>query len=26
VKPYALKVSYTDLGQCAAAVIKRWEE
>lgn len=25
-KPYALKVAYTDLGQCAAAVIRRWEE
>jgi 3-oxoacyl-[acyl-carrier-protein] synthase II len=25
-KPYAVKVSYTDLGQCAAVVLKRWEE
>jgi 3-oxoacyl-[acyl-carrier-protein] synthase II len=25
-KPYVLKVSLTDLGQCAAAVVKRWEE
>ncbi len=24
-KPYVLKVTYTDLGQCAAAVVKRWE-
>lgn len=24
-KPYAVKVSYTDLGQCAAAVVKRWD-
>ena len=24
-KPYCLKLSYTQLGQCAAAVIKRWE-
>ncbi|MBN9118955.1 MAG: beta-ketoacyl-[acyl-carrier-protein] synthase family protein [Planctomycetes bacterium] len=24
-KPYVLKVSYTNLGQCAAAVVKRWE-
>ena len=24
-KPFALKVSYTNLGQCAAAVVKRWE-
>lgn len=24
-RPYALKVSYTNLGQCAAAVVKRWE-
>jgi 3-oxoacyl-[acyl-carrier-protein] synthase II len=24
-RPYALKVSFTDLGQCAAAVVKRWE-
>lgn len=25
-KPYAIKVSYTPLGQCAAAVVKRWEQ
>jgi 3-oxoacyl-[acyl-carrier-protein] synthase II len=25
-KPYALKVSLTDLGQCAAAVVRKWEE
>ena len=25
-KPYVLKVSLTDLGQCAAAVIKKWDE
>jgi 3-oxoacyl-[acyl-carrier-protein] synthase II len=25
-KPYALKLSYTDWGQCAAAVIRRWDE
>jgi 3-oxoacyl-[acyl-carrier-protein] synthase II len=24
-KSYALKVTYTDLGQCAAAVVKKWE-
>jgi 3-oxoacyl-[acyl-carrier-protein] synthase II len=24
-RPYALKVSYTNLGQCAAAVVRRWE-
>ena len=24
-KPYVLKVTYTNLGQCAAAVVKRWE-
>jgi 3-oxoacyl-[acyl-carrier-protein] synthase II len=24
-KPYAVKVSYTNLGQCAAAVVKRWD-
>ena len=24
-KPFALKVSYTNLGQCAAAVVKRWD-
>jgi 3-oxoacyl-[acyl-carrier-protein] synthase II len=26
VKPYVLKVSLTDLGQCAVVVLKRWEE
>jgi 3-oxoacyl-[acyl-carrier-protein] synthase II len=25
-KPYVLKIAYTDLGQCAAAVVKKWEE
>ena len=25
-KPFAVKVSYTDLGQCAALVVRRWEE
>lgn len=25
-KPFAVKVSYTDLGQCAAVVVRRWEE
>jgi 3-oxoacyl-[acyl-carrier-protein] synthase II len=25
-KPYVLKVSLTDLGQCAAAVIRKWDE
>lgn len=25
-KPYFLKLSLTDLGQCAAAVLRRWEE
>ncbi len=25
-KPHVLKVSLTDLGQCAAAVIKKWDE
>lgn len=25
-KPYAVKVAFTDLGQCAALVVKRWEE
>jgi 3-oxoacyl-[acyl-carrier-protein] synthase II len=25
-KPYAVKLSYTDLGQCAAVVIRRWSE
>lgn len=24
-KPYVVKVTYTDLGQCAAAVVKRWD-
>ena len=24
-KPYAVKLSVTDLGQCAAVVVKRWE-
>jgi 3-oxoacyl-[acyl-carrier-protein] synthase II len=24
-KPYVVKVSYTALGQCAAAVVKRWD-
>ncbi len=24
-KPYAVKVSYTNLGQCAVAVVKKWE-
>ena len=24
-KPYAVKVSYTNLGQCAAAVVKKWD-
>jgi 3-oxoacyl-[acyl-carrier-protein] synthase II len=24
-KPFALKVSYTNLGQCAAAVVRKWE-
>ena len=24
-KPYAVKTSYTDLAQCAAAVVKKWE-
>ncbi|HEY1188323.1 MAG TPA: beta-ketoacyl-[acyl-carrier-protein] synthase family protein [Gemmata sp.] len=24
-KPFVVKLSYTDLGQCAAAVVKRWE-
>lgn len=23
-KPYVVKISYTDMGQCAAAVVKRW--
>jgi 3-oxoacyl-[acyl-carrier-protein] synthase II len=25
-KDYALKISFTDLGQCAAVVVKRWSE
>jgi 3-oxoacyl-[acyl-carrier-protein] synthase II len=25
-KPFAVKVSYTDLGQCAAVVVRRWED
>ena len=25
-KPYAVKISYTNMGQCAAVVIKRWNE
>ncbi len=25
-KPYAVKVTYTDLGQCAAVVVKRWSD
>jgi 3-oxoacyl-[acyl-carrier-protein] synthase II len=25
-KPYVLKVSLTDLGQCAAVVLRKWEE
>ncbi|MCI0702633.1 MAG: beta-ketoacyl-[acyl-carrier-protein] synthase family protein [Planctomycetia bacterium] len=24
-KPYALKVTYTDLGQCAAVVVRKWD-
>lgn len=24
-KPYAVKLSYTDLGQCSAVVVRRWE-
>ena len=24
-KPFAVKLSYTTLGQCAAAVIRRWD-
>lgn len=24
-KPFAVKISYTDLGQCAAVVIRKWE-
>jgi 3-oxoacyl-[acyl-carrier-protein] synthase II len=25
-KPYAVKLSYTELGQCAAVVIRKWQE
>lgn len=25
-KPYALKISYTELGQCAAVIIRKWQE
>ncbi len=25
-KPYAVKLSYTELGQCCAVVVKRWQE
>ena len=25
-RPYAVKLSYTDLGQCAAVVVKKWQE
>jgi 3-oxoacyl-[acyl-carrier-protein] synthase II len=25
-RPFAVKVSYTDLGQCAAVVVRRWED
>jgi 3-oxoacyl-[acyl-carrier-protein] synthase II len=25
-KPYAVKLSYTELGQCTAAVIRKWQE
>ena len=25
-KPYAVKVAYTNLGQCAALVVKKWQE
>jgi 3-oxoacyl-[acyl-carrier-protein] synthase II len=25
-KPYAVKISYTELGQCAAIVVKKWAE
>jgi 3-oxoacyl-[acyl-carrier-protein] synthase II len=25
-KPYAVKLSYTELGQCSAVVIRKWEE
>jgi len=26
VKPYAVKLSYTDLGQCSAVVVKKWSD
>ena len=26
VKPYAVKLSYTDLGQCTAVVIRKWSD
>ena len=25
-RPYAVKLSYTDLGQCAAVVVRKWQE
>ncbi|HJZ54581.1 MAG TPA: hypothetical protein VKE74_06460, partial [Gemmataceae bacterium] len=25
-RPYAIKIAYTDLGQCAVLVIRRWED
>jgi len=25
VKPFAVKISYTDMGQCAVVVLRRWE-
>ncbi len=25
-KPYVVKLSYTDMGQCAAVVVRRWDE
>ncbi len=25
-KPYAVKINYTDMGQCAVAVVKRWQD
>jgi 3-oxoacyl-[acyl-carrier-protein] synthase II len=24
-KPYAVKIGYTDMGQCGVAVIRRWD-
>ena len=24
-KPYALKLAFTEMGQCAAVVIRKWE-